>query len=63
MEAANKQEIVGKALVLLVAAQLRPMLAKFVRMFIPDMHVLAFTEVPENKRLTIDASISAETQL
>jgi hypothetical protein len=32
-------------------------------MFIPDMHVLAFTEVPENKRLTIDASISAETQL
>jgi flagellar biosynthesis protein FlhA len=63
MEAAKKQEIVGKALVLLVAAQLRPMLAKFVRMFIPDMHVLAFTEVPENKRLTIDASISADTQL
>jgi flagellar biosynthesis protein FlhA len=63
MEAAKKQELVGKALVLLVAAQLRPMLAKFVRMFIPDMHVLAFTEVPENKRLTIDASISAETQL
>ena len=63
VEAAKKQELVGKALVLLVAAQLRPMLAKFVRMFIPDMHVLAFTEVPENKRLTIDASISAETQL
>jgi flagellar biosynthesis protein FlhA len=62
MDAAKKQEIVGKALVLLVAAQLRPMLAKFVRMFIPDMHVLAFTEVPENKRLTIDASISAEAK-
>ena len=60
MEASKKQELEGKPLVLLVAAPLRSMLAKFVRLFIHDMHVLAFTEVPENKRLTIDASVSAD---
>ncbi len=60
LESSQKQEIVGKPLILLVAAPLRMMMAKFVRMFTPDMHVLAFTEVPDNKRLTIDASIRAE---
>ncbi|MEO0444170.1 MAG: flagellar biosynthesis protein FlhA, partial [Pseudomonadota bacterium] len=60
LEAAKQQELLGKPLVLLVAAALRAMLAKFVRLFVPDMHVLAFTEVPENKRLTIAASINAE---
>lgn len=59
LEAAKKQEIAGKSLILLVAAPLRMMMAKFIRLFIPDMHILAFTEVPENKRLTIDASINA----
>lgn len=60
LEAAKQQEMAGKALILLVAAPLRTMMAKFIRMFIPDMNVLAFTEVPENKRLTIDASISVD---
>jgi flagellar biosynthesis protein FlhA len=61
MEAAKKQEIQGKPLIILVAAPLRMMMAKFLRLFIPDMNVLAFTEVPDNKRLTIDASISADS--
>jgi flagellar biosynthesis protein FlhA len=60
LEAAKQLEIAGKPLVLLVAAPLRMMMAKFVRMFVNDMHVLAFTEVPENKRLTIEASINAD---
>ncbi|MFT6389379.1 MAG: flagellar biosynthesis protein FlhA [Cellvibrionaceae bacterium] len=60
LEAAKKQEIAGKSLILLVAGPLRLMMAKFIKLFIPDMHVLAFTEVPENKRLTIDASINAD---
>ncbi|MBX2808520.1 MAG: flagellar biosynthesis protein FlhA [Cellvibrionaceae bacterium] len=62
LDAAKNQEALAKPLVLLVAAPLRQMLAKFIRMFIPDMHVLAFTEVPENKRLTIDASINVDTK-
>ena len=60
MEAAKNQENAGKPLVLLVAAPIRAVVAKFVHLFIPDMHVLGFTEVPDNKQLKIEASISAE---
>ena len=60
LAASQQQEMAGKPLILLVAAPLRTMMAKFVRLFIADMHILAFTEVPENKRLTIDASISVD---
>jgi flagellar biosynthesis protein FlhA len=62
LEAAKQLEIAGKPMVLLVAAPLRMMMSRFVRMFTNDMHVLAFTEVPENKRLTIEASISANAE-
>ena len=58
--AAKNQEALGKPLVLLVAAPIRTMMAQFVHLFVPDMHVLAFTEVPQNKQLTIEASISVQ---
>lgn len=57
--AAQKQEMAGKPLVLLVAAPLRMMLARFVRHSVPDMRVLAYTEIPDNKQITIDASVGA----
>ena len=60
VEAAQKQEMQGKAQVLLVAAPLRPMLSRFARYSIPDIHVLAYTEVPENKQITIDATVGGE---
>ncbi len=60
VEAASKLEGEGKPLVLLVAAPLRLMLAKFIRMFIPDLSVLAFNEVPDNKQLVIEASIGVD---
>ena len=60
IDSASKLEMEGKPLVLLVAVPLRPLLAKFTRMFIPDMSVLAFNEVPDNKQLTIEASIGVE---
>ncbi len=60
VEAASKLEMEGKPLILLVSAPLRLMLTKFIRMFIPDMSVLAFTEVPDNKQLTIEASIGVD---
>jgi len=47
--------------VLLVAAPLRTMLARFARHSVPDLRVLAYTEVPDNKQITIDASIGANT--
>lgn len=58
--AAQKQEMAGKPQVLLVAAPLRNMLVRFCRHSVPDMHVLAYTEVPDNKQITIDASVSAD---
>lgn len=58
--AAQKQEMSGKPLVLLVAAPLRPMLSRFVRHSVPEMRVLAYTEVPDNKQISIDASVGAD---
>ncbi|WP_232301250.1 flagellar biosynthesis protein FlhA [Gilvimarinus agarilyticus] len=59
-EAAQKQEMAGKSAVLLVAAPLRPMLARFCRHSLPDMPVLAYTEIPDNKQISIEASVNAD---
>lgn len=60
VSAAQKQEMAGKPLVLLVAAPLRMMMSRFVRHSLPDMRVLAYTEIPDNKQITIDASVGAD---
>ena len=57
LEAAQKLELGGKPMILLVAAPLRMMMAKFVRFNLPDMHVLAYTEIPDNKQVTIEATV------
>jgi len=57
VSAAQKQEMAGKPLVLLVAAPLRMMMSRFVRHSLPDMRVLAYTEIPDNKQITIDANV------
>ncbi len=56
-EAAQKQELAGKPAVLLVAAPLRAVMAKFARYINGDIQVLAFTEIPDDKQVTIEASI------
>lgn len=60
IDAARQQEAEGKTLILLTAAPLRDMLSKFVRMMVPDMTVLAYTEVPENKQLTVERVVGVE---
>jgi len=60
IEAAQKQEMAGKTIILLVAAPLRGMLAKFMRPSIPELNVLAYNEIPENKQITIEASVGGE---
>ncbi len=60
IEAAKKQEMAGKSVILLVAAPLRTMLTRFLRFHLPDMHVLAYTEIPDNKQITIEASVGAQ---
>ncbi len=57
---AKQQEAQGKPLVLLIAAPIRNMLYQFVRFNIPDMKVLAYNEVPDNKQITIDATVGEE---
>jgi len=57
VEAAQKQEAAGKTAVLLVSAPLRAMMAKFIRYSSADIHVLAYTEVPDDKQVTMEATI------
>lgn len=57
ISAAERQEMAGKPLILLVAAPLRFMLSRFARHSVPDMKVLAYTEIPDNKQISIDASV------
>ncbi|WP_018015562.1 flagellar biosynthesis protein FlhA [Teredinibacter turnerae] len=60
VSAAKNQEAAGKPIVLLVAVPLRTMMAQFVRFNIPQMRVLAYNEVSDNKALSIDASVGGE---
>ena len=56
-EAAQKQELSGQPGVLLVSAVLRPVLAKFTKRTIPNLHVLSYNELPDSKRVKVVASI------
>ncbi|HHM04111.1 MAG TPA: flagellar biosynthesis protein FlhA [Gammaproteobacteria bacterium] len=56
-EAVKRQEINGQPSVLLVPAQLRPVLAKFVRHTLPGLHVLAYNELPDNKQIKVVANV------
>ncbi|WP_207062487.1 flagellar biosynthesis protein FlhA [Motiliproteus sp. SC1-56] len=56
-EAAQRQEAAGKPSVLLVAAPIRPLMAKFVRYGTQQIHVLSYQEIPENKQITIVATV------
>lgn len=56
-DAARRQEASGKPSVLLVAAPIRPLMAKFVRYGSQQIHVLSYQEIPENKQITIVANV------
>jgi flagellar biosynthesis protein FlhA len=56
-EAAQRQELNGEPAVLLVAPQLRQTLARFVRSIVPGMHVLAWNEIPDNRKVRLVAAV------
>jgi len=58
-DAVQKQEMSGEPAVLLVAQGIRLLLSRFMRHTIPGLSVLAYTEIPENKQVTIVASIGS----
>ena len=57
VQTARSREAAGDTPVLLVSAPLRPMLARFVRFTVSGLRVLSYQEVPENKQITIVATI------
>lgn len=56
-ESAARLEAEGRPAVLLVAAPIRPLMAKFVRYGAQPVNVLSYQEIPENKQVTIVASV------
>ena len=60
IDAVQRQEMAGKPAVLLVAPMLRPVLSQFMRHSVPDLNVLAFNEIPDNKQIKIVASIGSD---
>ncbi len=57
LDTAQKQELVGQPAVLLVPDAIRVMLARFPRHGIPNLQVLAFSEIPEDKKLKVIATV------
>jgi flagellar biosynthesis protein FlhA len=56
-ETARRQESLGRPAALLVSPVLRPWFARFVRHTISTLRVLAYNEVPDNKRIQVVATI------
>jgi flagellar biosynthesis protein FlhA len=57
VEAARRQEVGGQPAVLLVPPTLRPILARFLRATVPQMHVLAWNEIPDSRRVRLVSTI------
>jgi len=55
--ACERQEIAGKPAVLLVASAVRGLLARFVKFSHRLVHVLSYEEVPDNRQITVVATI------
>ena len=55
--ACERQEIGGKPSVLLVASAVRTLLARFVRFGQRQVHVLSYEEIPDNRQITVVATI------
>lgn len=60
VDAAQKQEMMGQPSILLVAAPVRPLMSKFVRYSEQLIHVLSYQEIPENKKITIVATVGGQ---
>jgi flagellar biosynthesis protein FlhA len=57
VETTRNQIASGQPAVLLVSDGLRMVLAQFVRHTVSDLHVLAFSEIPETKQIRIVANV------
>ena len=56
-ESTQRQELSGEPAVLLVPPQLRQTLARFVRSSVPNLHVLAWNEIPDNRKVRLVTAV------
>jgi flagellar biosynthesis protein FlhA len=56
-ESTRRQEAAGEPAVLLVAPKIRPWIAKLMRYSTPSLTVLAYNEIPENRRIRVIAAV------
>jgi flagellar biosynthesis protein FlhA len=56
-ESAQRQELSGEPAVLLVQPQLRQTLARFMRSSVPSMHVLAWNEIPDSRKVRLVTAV------
>ncbi|WP_024850785.1 flagellar biosynthesis protein FlhA [Hydrogenovibrio kuenenii] len=59
-EESQKVEIEGQSAVLLVAPQIRAQLAKLFKFSLPNLNILAYSEVPENRQISVVANVGQE---
>ncbi len=56
-ECTERREVAGEPAVLLVPPPLRASLAAFVRSSVPGLHVLAWNEIPDNRKVRLVATV------
>jgi flagellar biosynthesis protein FlhA len=56
-DASRRQEMLGEPAVLLVPPSLRQTLARFVRAAVPNLQVLAWNEIPDNRRVRLVTAV------
>jgi flagellar biosynthesis protein FlhA len=56
-ECTRQQEAAGQPAVLLVAPALRATLSRFLRAGVPALHVIAWNEIPDNRRVRLVATV------
>lgn len=60
---AKKVQSEGINITLVVSPELRPWMSKFVKARVPDLKVLSYTEIPDDQRIQVQASIGGEATL
>ncbi len=56
-DSTRRQEMSGEPAVLLVSPKLRPWIARLTRYSVPNLNVLAYNEIPENRRIRVIAAV------
>lgn len=56
-ESAQRMEMEGQAAILLVSSFIRPWLARFVRYSITGLNVLAYNEIPQDRRIKVVSTV------